>query len=366
MSSPIDQIIGFQNLTALVQNPVGGVPDLLPPGFTTASPRKCHGKTANWVEVAGTRQTARLVQYGSPSVRRGLSGVSDRSAIMMHTFEHILHPASILMQLRNLENTDAQRMGQQTVAFESNNFGQYFKNLRLSTIYSMLTLGHIYYDGSGNLLPTSSGAVTDVNFRVPTGNTGQLDVLGAGAIISASWATSTTDIAGQLESIHAAAVKLTGYPLQHAFYGANIRKYLNTNDSVKEMLKTDSAMANSFRQNVIPEMFGLQWHPMTKAFFADSAGTNQSWWSGDMVVFTPEPSPDWYELLEGTYAVPTNINVADGDAAAAAVAGLREVPGMFSYAKVLDDPPSIKQVGGDTFLPVPKVIGSYMIADVTP
>ena len=39
---------------------------------------------------------------------------------------------------------------------------------------------------------------------------------------------------------------------------------------------------------------------------------------------------------------------------------------MFSYATVKDDPVTIKQVGGDTFLPALKVPAAIWQADVTP
>jgi len=65
--------------------------------------------------------------------------------------------------------------------------------------------------------------------------------------------------------------------------------------------------------------------------------------------------------------VPTNFELANNATSAVDVAhSLREQAGMFSYAEMLTDPPSIKMVAGDTFLPVIKVPKAVFIADVTP
>lgn len=360
MAKTLEQILGFQNLTGVIANPAGGVPNLLPEAFQRPG-RPVVGKTATWYEVAGNRRTAKLVQYGAPSVRRSLKGVSERSAVMMHTHEHILHDATVLIQLRNMDNPTAQRMGEQIIAAETAQFRAYFSNLRVSSIMSILTLGAIYFDGDGELLPSSSGAVTTVDFSVPANNKNQIN-----GIIGTTWATDTVDIIGDIKAIKSAAIKGTGYPLAHAFYGENILEYLMSNNAVKELLKTRTDYANAMGVGEIPDGFmGMQWHSMEQGFFADSADTNQTWFGGDVVTFTPEPSPDWWEIFQGSYPVPTALGRVGADASDSA-GDIAQVNGMFSYAKILDDPVSIKHNAGDTFLPTLKVPGCIYIADVVP
>jgi len=80
-------------------------------------------------------------------------------------------------------------------------------------------------------------------------------------------------------------------------------------------------------------------------------------------VFTPDPSPEWWEVIQGTYPIPSDIGNVSNDA----MASLRNVsvePGMFSYAHVLSDPVTIKHLAGDTFLPVIKVPNAVVIATV--
>lgn len=55
-----------------------------------------------------------------------------------------------------------------------------------------------------------SGKSRQVNMQMPAGNKTQLDMLGDGNIINASWATATTDIPGHLGQINAAFQELCG------------------------------------------------------------------------------------------------------------------------------------------------------------
>jgi hypothetical protein len=85
----------------------------------------------------------------------------------------------------------------------------------------------------------------------------------------------------------------------------------------------------------------------------------------DHITFTPEPRSNWWEMLEGTHAIPTNIGNIYADASAAR-AGIEEVTGRFSYAKVTDNPVGIDHFAGDTFLPTAKVPANIYIFNTTP
>jgi len=104
--------------------------------------------------------------------------------------------------------------------------------------------------------------------------------------------------------------------------------------------------------------------PVYDAFFTNHAGSDTDWAADDLVVFAPEPGPEWLEWLEGTYPIPQSLTLS-GDAAQA-LASLQPAQGMFSYAAVSINPPGVTQYFGDTFLPVIKVPNAIFIADVTP
>lgn len=368
MSKTLEQIIGYESLTRVITSPDGGVPtDLLPPGFmtlTTPNP----GNTAVWNVLASSRKNAGTDNYGSASKRIDKETAGQRSATMLHTFKHISHPAATLMKLKAFDSPERQIKGQQEVDRQTAEFRRKLNNQRMSAIYSVLRHGIIYRDADGNILPSSSGETAGlrVDMGVPSGNKNQLDVFGSGAIIGASWATSTTKIHTQIANIKKASRKKTGRKIVHAFYGEDILDYLLKNDNIKQLLNSNSALATAFAGNEIPNGFlGLQWHPVSEAFFEDSSGTNQDWFAGDIIVFTPEPDPSWWTMNEGSYMVPTSVGNVSADGTAA-LGDLAEVTGMFSYAKVNDDPPGIKHFMGDTFLPTLLDPGAIFIADVIP
>lgn len=368
MAKTLQQILGYENLCGIISDPKAAIPDdILPPSFFNfAGSVKTEGNTGKYTKVDGTRQVARLVQYGSASVRRKLKGVSEKPIVLMHSHEHIMHDVNTLNALRAMDSPALQERGVQEIDRQTVAFRKYFDMLRLNAVFSILRYGAIYFDGDGQLLPSSTGAVTTVDFAVDAANQGQLNWDGDGAIIDASWATAGTDIIGHMKELKRAARLTTGYPLAWAFYGDKILEYLLTNTLVKEYLNRNPAMQQSLIAGEIPDgLFNLKWRPIGEAFFQDQDGTDQVWFGDDHIVFTPEPSPEWFEWVEGSYQIPTNLGGVYSGGLDAANA-FSKVYGMFSFASVESDPAGIKHNCGDTFLPTLKVPRAIWIADVTP
>ncbi len=369
MSKTLEQILGAKNLIGLIQGQTQGVPsDVLPPAFMPGGGNTAPvvGATGTYTKVTGTRKTARLVHYGSPSKKRELAGISDVSVTLMHTFEQAQIKPVDLINLLNEDSQERQRMGAQTVARQVADFKQLFTNLRISSVFSMFCLGAIYYDGDGNLLPNATGAVVTVPFQIPAVNQGNCS-----GLVGASWATAATDIPSHIRALKARARQLTGYPLKYAFYGQNVPSYFDGNTIMQRYLAASPRLAEQHAAAEMPDYFGLKWVPIYEQFYNAATGTvggiavtdsDQPWSPVDQVIFTPDPSPDWFEWLEGTYPIPTQLTIS-GDASAA-LASLSEVQGMFSYAAMNVDPPGVTMYGGDTFLPVLKVPAAIFQADV--
>ena len=181
-----------------------------------------------------------------------------------------------------------------------------------------------------------------------------------------AWATAGTSIIQQVTAIKKQQAQAGKQPLMHAFYGANIAKYVAANTSAKELINNTPALAQSYyNTGDLPDGFlGLRWHPAYSAYALDGSGGVSSIFGDDTIVFTPDPNPQWYQFHEGSYMVPRSVDIV-ADAAAAA-RQLDIVYGMFGYAKVGHDPVSITQYAGDTFLPILADASQIVIADVTP
>ena len=83
---------------------------------------------------------------------------------------------------------------------------------------------------------------------------------------------------------------MTGYPLKYAFYGLNVPSYMTQNNYVIDYLARNPKFAQKFlEQAEIPDgLFGFTWVPVYTAFYEDASNTNQTFFSSDAVIFTPE------------------------------------------------------------------------------
>jgi len=359
MAKTLEQILGYKTLTGIMQSPLGGVPSVWDERFFTTT-KEIDGDTADMIVVNATRQNAPTVAYGSASRRVNPEVVSGRSGKCIHSFYNMVHKTSTLTALRNMDDANQQRKAQQYIDMQTVEARRRGENLRISALNSIFRYGALYIDANGNLLPSSSGAAMTVDMQVPTNNKNQCN-----SAISASWATAGTDILGNLSNIKKAAVQNSGRQIRRAYYGSDIPKYLRGNTDIKAMMTSDSAMSASLRQNKIPAGFGIEgieWIPLDVAFFVDSENVVREWFPSDFIVFTPEVDQSWYEMQEGSYLVPGDINTASD--AQEALASMETVYGMGSYAKLDHDPVSLKQYFFDTFLPVLRDPAAVYLADV--
>lgn len=365
MAKSLQHILGGRNLTRLITQVRDGVPaGLVPPALFTPTDR-AEGDDAVVHRVKNTRRTARSKPYGAKAQTRDKQDLEDIPAKLIHTVESVDHGPTTLMNLKAPGSEGRQQLGRQEVARQTAEFGRLFVNLRRAAVYSVIANGKVWFDGDGELLPNSTGAVKTVDMAVPAGNQNQLDWDGGGDIIDASWATAGTKIITHVRKIKTAARQLTGLPLRHALYGQNLPDYFLTNTQTKELMNRDPALRTAVASGELPQGFlGFQWWPVDEVFFEDKDGTNQTMFGVDSLTLLPEVSTDWWNFVQGTYPVPNSINVSSD--ATGSLNNFTVTAGMFSYSTVTVNPPNIEHVAGDTFLPWlvnPKAIFQ---ADVTP
>jgi len=354
MAKSLVDILGWESRTAGVQDPAGGVPDAPLPGglFTLTTP--VQGNVSSYLKSTGVRQTGTIKGYESPSTPAPKVGTVQQPVTLIHGAMHHTHGAILLRQLKD-ENDRVQKMAEAELNTQTVALRQRYVNLRKAAVYSMLGLGHIYF-ADQELLGSSAGATVDVDFAPVSSNAD----LGA-------WDTAGTDIGAQIEAVKIAYAQDTGLQIRHCIYGANILGYLSTNTILSNLINGNPAFSQALGMNQAPAGFlGMQWWPASQQWFETStAGTFASFFGDDTITMIPEPSPAWYELQEGTYPVPTSLGGVSNDASGS-LGDFAEVSGMFAYATISDDPPGVKQIVGDCFLPIAKVTGSIRIVrDVT-
>lgn len=361
MGFSVREILSWYPLTKAVEVVKGGLPTVLPQEFFSLE-EQVSGHQARTVEIRGTRRTARVVPYGSPAPNAERVTLSDRALVLLSAREQIQFRDELVFILRNWEEyTPQQQFAMREIALQGEQMRQRFENLEIAATLQTLAEGRIWFDKDGNLLPSSSGADLVIDQGVPSSNTGNL-----GGVISASWANSNTDIVSQIVNIKKLCVQRTGYRLKYAIYGANIPGYLAKNTQLQLFWARNVEKNREFLESgLLPRDFlGLIWIPAYEAFYEDKDGTVREIFDGDRVTFTPEITEATWAFYRGSELVPTTFGpMMDAEKA---LGSFREVFGRGRYAKILDNPVQIIDVGFSHFLPRMKVPEAFFLADVTP
>jgi len=354
----IEQILQFRNLTGVIRAVKSGIPQIAPDDFMKPG-RQFPGNRGEYFRITGTRQTARSVQYGSPAVRRDLRNVDNIPFTAFHTFESQQWPMALMIALTKMTSLDRDQKGQEQAEYQTAEFKRFFSNLRIATSLQALFQGKVYFDSTGNLavVDNATAGGTTVNYNLPTNN---VNFTASCSSTSVNWNNATATIMTDLLQIQTNSVKLTGYELTHCFYDDTVPGYIGNNTNAQQYLKLNPAMNQQYlTQNVIPDGFGgiKKWIPAGRAFFNDQNGTNQKLLTNNGVVFTPDPSPEWWEIFEGSYLVPNSVTPVIGGDSSIISANSTEVFGMFGYGVLALNPFMVEQFAGDTFFPAIKVPG---------
>jgi hypothetical protein len=387
MGVQLAQVLGAKNIIGVIEKVKPGLREkLLPPELLTPT-RKVSGNYGTYHRTTGERRAARVTNYGAPAQTYEPTGVEEVAVNFIHAFQDFPITPSALMNLLDEGNENRQRIGMETIGRQTGDFARTFRNLRVAAITMMLANGKIMWDGQGRLTLNSgtSGAspvARTVDYQIPSTNKGQLPVprynangqVVSNPIINATWSNIGTDLLGQINALKQVAVLATGFPLVHAFCGINVKGYLFNNTEYKDYMKRNMGAQEALIKNKIVDGFGdFQWHEMYETFYSQdlpnsgaalTANNAIPIFGPDTVVFTPDFDEPWYELIEGSFPIPTEAILAKD--AMELMDSLEEAYGHFGFAKMGVDkqPSSIVEYQGDTFLPAIMVPQSVYIATV--
>lgn len=358
----LESVFSYVPLTEMVTRVMGGIPKVLPEAFYSGT-RDIPGDRFRRTTFRGTRQLAKVSRYGAPprNTQRVAHGMQD--LVMLHSIEQVQVSSELLQLIRKWDTYEAQQMARDLLKQDAEEFGRRGENLRTAAIQASLAFGKLWFDTSGNLQLTSASADLEIDYRVPTTNTAQVNP-GSGDIITESWDDPEANIPTMVLNLKSRAVQLTGYPMKYAFMGKNVPGYLATNLSFQKYLSRNPAANQKYIDTgTVPDgTLGLTWVPVQDAFFADSSDAITEIFPADQVTFYPEINRTTYELAQGGYPVPKNFAVA------ASLEGIVEqmeyVYGPFKYAYMMPGHMQINMAQGDTFLPDHKIPESIFLVDV--
>lgn len=357
MAKTIEELLGLPALMGLVEETTTGLPQekFLPEQFKTLR-REVIGNSAEAVLTKGQRKVARLVKYGAPPVGAPLETIATGDWILFHTCESIVIDPVTYQRLRAYESWQLQKQGMEEIGRQVGLFVKKVENLVSSVTMFILVKGLCYFDASGNLLPTSSGSAETLTMSIPAANQSQLAADDSSAsIITTPWNVPTANIPAMMRVLHKVAARVSGYDIDWGMYSQEIPGYMLQNSYTRPLIaKHDKARESFLMKNEIPDGFlGIErWIPGFKAFFEDSTGTNQPIMSANTISFMPTPTKAWYELVEGSRYVPTQLLA---NSVESALSSLELKYGKFIYCVIDPRAVALEIIQGHTFAPTIKV-----------
>lgn len=230
----------------------------------------------------------------------------------------------------------ADRMGKNYIDRQAMTMKQRAENFREFIVCGALFNGGIYgfFQNGDDLVPTldRSSTYISVDHRIPSGNilTGGSFAsglqMGTGSdIITATWATASTDIPYQLEGINIGFMSQVGSPLRFIFVDPLTKMYILQNDKVRQLAGTSNTPFATYEKMPLKnpdgsdsslETFTLKGCPnytfISSAHRLDLAsGSATSVSSTQMLkdsyaTFMIEPDKTWFQIVEGSEIVKDN------------------------------------------------------------
>lgn len=194
-----------------------------------------HGRFGAYTIFNNTRSVAQGRAPATAHATSSPQGVGRVEFTYPRMHDSISLSAEVLHNLGRVDNP-AVREGAMTdmISRQERFLGQKAANWRKALLVGTLR-DSLYLHRSGDdeaVLWSSVTGARQVHGRMPAGNKAQLNMLGAGNIIDASWAAAATDIPGHLGLINAAFQQLCGGHLAAVICGTKVWNAVMQNDAV--------------------------------------------------------------------------------------------------------------------------------------
>jgi hypothetical protein len=194
-----------------------------------------HGRVGAYHIYNNMRAVAQGRSPGSAAARRRVNPMGRVNFTYPRMHDSVSLPAEVVHNLGQIQDP-AQRdvAGAQMIKRQTNSLAQLAMNWRKAMLIGALRDSlYIRIDGDSQFWQfDNTGNAMQVPFQMPSGNKAQLNMLGAGSIIDASWLTTTTDIPGHIGKINAAFQQLCGGHLAACICGTKVWNSIIKNEVV--------------------------------------------------------------------------------------------------------------------------------------
>lgn len=283
-------------------------------------------------DVAGARNPGQQSAFIKPQKVGEVLGVFPRAAETIKLLdEDIYNRRRVGGPVSELDS-----LGESYITRQEMYLAERFANMIEFQTAAMLRGSYSYSQDGDNLYHAFSGGSRTIDFKIPAGNKGGLDMLGGGNLIAASWATSSTDIPAHLMNINEAMQELTGYPLRNIVCKADVWGYVINNTKVAAQGGTANVVFERIQQDengnfiaVLRALPWIKWHIMGHGLNLGSSNAYTQLIEDDYFFGFPDPSPEWCQYIEGSEIVTEGPGVG---------APRGEQFGFYPYAYPMHDP----------------------------
>lgn len=217
-----------------------------------------HGRYGAFNVYNNVRTVAKGRAPGTAAARSSLNPVGTVPFTYPRMHDSVQLPAEVVHNLGLITDPAMRdKAGADMIRRQTDTLGQKAANWRTAQLIGCLRDSlYFHYDGDSQYIDYTSTSGFQINFQMPAGNKTQLNMLGAGSIIDATWATSTTNIPKHLLAINAAFQKLNGGHLAAVICGYTVFDYIRKNDHVQEEHGTSRSPYLRFERLALEDKIG--------------------------------------------------------------------------------------------------------------
>lgn len=193
-----------------------------------------HGRFGAFHVYDHVRTVAKGRAPGTAAARSAPNPMGQVTFTYPRMHDSISLPAEVLHNLGKIDDPAMRdAAGADMIKRQTNTLGEKAANWRLAMLVGLMR-DALYFQMDGDDIYLNWSTGLQLPTQMPAGNKAQLDMLGAGDIINASWLTTTTNIPLHLLAINAAFQQLCGGKLCAALCGMKVFDAIRKNDHVQE------------------------------------------------------------------------------------------------------------------------------------
>lgn len=295
---------------------------------TVPSPGGAGPRTLTYRIFNETRVPMKARAPGAPAATRAANPLAQNTVDIARFYQKIVLNYELLGNMAAMigPNSQIDQGGQSYIAEQQKYLVTQGHNI-VEMIAAGMMRDSLYFINSGDdWLPSFTAASAgqagfQVNFRIPSGNKSQLNMLGAGDIIGTTWANTSANIITDILEIQAAYAQLSRYAMTDIWINSTMWNNIISNTQVRNVAGSANTPFAQFDMEMAPNMSGpptftarirgvpyITWHfdddamalgGDTDPIYTQGTATLSKKVPDNMAIFTTAPSGDWAKFIYG-------------------------------------------------------------------